>query len=131
MLSSYPFALPLGATKVCGIILADIRGYIELGVSERAADLLIVLRLFLSKYPGAHLSAASRFTWVDVPNSQLGEPAESAAKQCPRICCKTVSSVRSNSVRDPVLKFARAINRYQACASEVQQDHMPVMMEGD
>jgi len=84
MLSSYPFALPLGATKVCGIILADIRGYIELGVSERAADLLIVLRLFLSKYPAAHLSAASRFTWVDVPNSQLGEPAESAAKQCPR-----------------------------------------------
>jgi hypothetical protein len=35
------------------MIASDLLGFLDLGVRRRAADLLIVLRLFLSKYPEA------------------------------------------------------------------------------
>jgi hypothetical protein len=52
-LSSYLVHLGRGQAAVREIIVADLRIFLDLGVSQRAADLLIVLRLFLSDYPDA------------------------------------------------------------------------------
>jgi hypothetical protein len=53
LLSSYMFNLHRGAVAVREIIVYDLRGFLDLGATNRAADLLVVLRLFLSKYPEA------------------------------------------------------------------------------
>ena len=55
LLSSYLVHLGRGQAAVREIIVADLRIFLDLGVSQRAADLLIVLRLFLSDYPDARL----------------------------------------------------------------------------
>ena len=48
LLSSYLFCLKRGEAVVCNMILADCQRFMELGAQERAADLFLVLRLFLS-----------------------------------------------------------------------------------
>jgi hypothetical protein len=35
------------------MIVSDLRGFLDLGAHDRAHDLLLVLRLFLSEHPGA------------------------------------------------------------------------------
>ncbi len=49
LLSSYLLNQRLGRRAVGEIIVGDLRRYLDLGVPARAADLLIVLRLFLSE----------------------------------------------------------------------------------
>jgi len=46
LLASYLFSLQRGETAVCNMIVADYRRFMELGARERAADLLLVFRLF-------------------------------------------------------------------------------------
>jgi hypothetical protein len=51
--SSYLLNLRSSPNAVCQMIVADIRAYIDLGAMAPAADLLIVLRRFLSEWPDA------------------------------------------------------------------------------
>ncbi|HUI20442.1 MAG TPA: hypothetical protein VLZ74_05300 [Methylocella sp.] len=53
LLSSYLTNLRRGRVAVRDMIIADLRTSLDLGASQRAADLLIVLRFFLSYYPDA------------------------------------------------------------------------------
>jgi hypothetical protein len=53
LLSSYLFNLERGPMAVRDMIVADMRRFRELGALQRAADLLLVLRLFLTNYPDA------------------------------------------------------------------------------
>ncbi len=55
LLSSYVLNLGRGPKAVCKMIVADIRASLDLGASNRAAELLIVLRRFLSDHPEARL----------------------------------------------------------------------------
>jgi hypothetical protein len=53
VLASYLSILWRGSEVVRDLIVADIRSALDLGVAERAADLLLVLRLFLIEHPQA------------------------------------------------------------------------------
>lgn len=53
LLSSYLLNSHRGLQAVRAMIVADLRGFLDLGVSVRAADLLIVLRMFLTDFPEA------------------------------------------------------------------------------
>ena len=55
LLSSYLLNLGKGPKFVRKLIVVDIRTYLDLGASKRAADLLLVLREFLSHHPEARL----------------------------------------------------------------------------
>lgn len=57
LLSSYLLNLSRGPAAVRDMIVADLRCWLDLGAPQRAADLLVVLRLFLSDYPQARCSA--------------------------------------------------------------------------
>jgi hypothetical protein len=52
-LSGYLLNLKWGSATVREMIVADIRAALDLGALNRAADLLVVLRLFLSDHPDA------------------------------------------------------------------------------
>ena len=52
-LTGYLLNLKWGQTTVREMIVADIRAALDLGAINRAADLLVVLRLFLSEHPDA------------------------------------------------------------------------------
>jgi hypothetical protein len=56
LLSTYLFNLTRGPAAVRKMIVSDIRAAIDLGASKRAADLVLVLRLFLSKHLEARLT---------------------------------------------------------------------------
>jgi hypothetical protein len=53
LLASYLLNLGRGPVAVRTMIVADLRAFLDLGAARRAADLLIVLRFFLSKHPEA------------------------------------------------------------------------------
>ena len=57
LLETYRFNLKRGEKAVCRMIIADFLRLRELGALERAADALLVLRLFLSEYPNAQSAA--------------------------------------------------------------------------
>ena len=59
LLLSYIFNLKRGPIAVREMIVADIRLAIDLGASKRAADLLLVLRAFLSEHPEARIDQHS------------------------------------------------------------------------
>src|SRR5208283_3630440 len=59
LLLSYLFNLKRGPIAVREMIVADIRLAIDLGASKRAADLLLVLRAFLSVQPEARIDEHS------------------------------------------------------------------------
>jgi hypothetical protein len=52
-LTGYLLNLKWGQATVREMIVADIRAALDLGALNRAADLLVVLRLFLSEHPDA------------------------------------------------------------------------------
>ncbi len=52
-LSGYLLNLKWGQATVREMIVADIRAALDLGALNRAGDLLVVLRLFLSEHPEA------------------------------------------------------------------------------
>lgn len=51
MLSSYLVNLDKGPTAVCALIVADLHTFLDLGAKERAASVLVVLRLLLTQFP--------------------------------------------------------------------------------
>lgn len=53
--ASYLLLLPIGSAVVRDRIVADIRLFLDLGASRRAADLLVVLRWFLFAHPDARI----------------------------------------------------------------------------
>lgn len=60
LLESYLLNLRRGSIAVRNMICADLRAFLDLGAHERAADMLLVLRLFLSRHPAARYSAPQR-----------------------------------------------------------------------
>jgi len=56
MLASYLSHLWRGSDVVRDLIVADLRSALDLGVEDRAADLLLVLRLFLTNHAEAALT---------------------------------------------------------------------------
>ncbi len=56
LLSSYALNLWRGPIAVRKLIVGDLRAAIDLDASKYAADLLLVLRLFLSKHPEARIA---------------------------------------------------------------------------
>ena len=60
LLSSYRLNLRRGPKAVSAMIVADIQSSLDLGASKHAADLLIVLRAFLSDYPETLTPMASQ-----------------------------------------------------------------------
>ncbi len=59
LLSSYIFNLKRGPISVRKMIVADIRMAIDLGASKHAADLILVLRMYLSKHLEARIQRPS------------------------------------------------------------------------
>jgi hypothetical protein len=72
-----------GQEVVRDLIVADIRTALDLGVQERAGDLLLVLRLFLTDYPEAAVAACP----CDKSCSDLGfdETTGRLSSDCPNI----------------------------------------------
>lgn len=60
LLSSYLLSLHRGAAAVREMIVSDLRGFLDLGAIHRAADLLVVLRLFLFDCPEARRASHRR-----------------------------------------------------------------------
>jgi hypothetical protein len=51
LLASYLLGLGHGPSVVRNLIVADLDGFLDLGLKRRAADQLVVLRAFLAQYP--------------------------------------------------------------------------------
>src|SRR5271165_862102 len=60
LLLSYILNLNHGSGAVREMIVADIHAAIDLGATERAADLLLVLRVFLFEHPEARMTRRPR-----------------------------------------------------------------------
>ncbi len=55
LLASYLLNLHRGPATVRDMIVSDLRGFLDIGALNRAADALLVLRLFLSECPEARV----------------------------------------------------------------------------
>ena len=53
LLTSYLLNIHRGAVNVRQMMVADLRGFLDLGIRDRASDALVILRIFLSNYPEA------------------------------------------------------------------------------
>ncbi|OAI31437.1 hypothetical protein A1351_05250 [Methylosinus sp. R-45379] len=51
LLASYLLGLGHGPAVVRDLIVADLDGFLDLGLKRRAADQLVVLRAFLARFP--------------------------------------------------------------------------------
>jgi hypothetical protein len=76
LLSSYLTNMDKGAEAVCGLLLADLHGCLDLGARRRAADLLIVMRLLLAEFPILRRGAVPKFSWSADANSACSCTAE-------------------------------------------------------
>jgi hypothetical protein len=100
LLASYVLTLKRGPVAVRDTISADLRAFIDLGAQRRAADLLIVLRLFLSKYPeakygrsqlthGGNLTGSfSRSTASESPDAERTDHARTRRRRSPHRCVR-------------------------------------------
>jgi hypothetical protein len=59
LLASYLLNIHRGAVNVRQMIVADLRGFLDLGMRDRASDALVILRIFLSNYPEARSAPLS------------------------------------------------------------------------
>lgn len=64
MLSGYLANLGKGPAVVCNLITADLRTYLDLGATERAASVLVVVRLLLTQFPYLAKSAIPQSCWL-------------------------------------------------------------------
>ena len=76
LLSTYLTNIDRGAEAVCGLLLADLHGCLDLGARRRAADLLIVMRLLLAEFPSLRRGAVPKFSWSADANSACSCTAE-------------------------------------------------------
>lgn len=51
LLAAYLLNMGRGPAAVRDLIVSDLHGFLDLGVKRQVADLLIVLRFFLARYP--------------------------------------------------------------------------------
>ena len=81
-LTGYLLNLKWGQATVREMIVADIRVALDLGALNRAADLLVVLRLFLSEHPEARRCDDRKvLDWRPAP---IQEPKRAAAPPASR-----------------------------------------------
>lgn len=62
-LASYLLNRHRGAAAVRDILVADIRAFVDLGQSRAAADLMIVLRMLLARWPETRRRAPRLLAW--------------------------------------------------------------------
>lgn len=62
-LASYLLNSHRGAAAVRDILIADIRGFVDLGQSRAAADLLVVLSMLLARWPETRRRAPRPLAW--------------------------------------------------------------------
>ncbi len=65
LLSSYMLSIEQGPAAVREMIMFDMRGFFDLGIPQRAADLKAVLNAFSNRYPEARVASRSK------PNQNL------------------------------------------------------------
>ena len=96
LLSSYLFSLDCGLVAVRDMIIADLRSFLELGALSRAADLLVVLRLFFSEHPEA--------IYVPAPQLRLVK----GTRRKPQLFLKEVNEIMAQTQHAPrLLAFHR------------------------
>jgi hypothetical protein len=83
MLSGYLSHVWRGSDVVRGLIVADIRSALHLEVQERAADLLLVLRLFLTTHSEAALAPCP--CEKNCSELKFDESAARYSSDCPNI----------------------------------------------
>ena len=83
LLASYGSNLWRGSEVVRDLIVADIRTALDLGVPERAADLLLVLRLFMTDCPEAALEPCP--CEADCPDVRFDEATGRFSIPCPNV----------------------------------------------
>jgi hypothetical protein len=71
LLSSYLLNLWRGPIAVRKIIVGDVQAAIDLGASKYAADLVLVLRLYLSKHPEARVQRIIGWKPTTYPSRRL------------------------------------------------------------
>ncbi len=89
-LTGYLLNLKWGQATVREMIVADIRAALDLGAINRAADLLVVLRLFLSDHPEARKRQDRnivdwRPTWLQEQKCMVSRPATTCDRPAPKI----------------------------------------------
>jgi len=101
LLESYLLNGHRGLCAVRAMIVADLRGFLDLGVTARAADLLIVLRLLLTAHPEAGLVAR--------PRAAEREAAFEAALLGHYVDARRGRAATGGALREPgvVLSFSR------------------------
>ncbi|WP_174800280.1 hypothetical protein [Methylosinus sporium] len=62
-LASYLLNSHRGAAAVRDILVADIRGFVDLGQARAAADLMVVLRMLLARWPETRRRAPRPLAW--------------------------------------------------------------------
>lgn len=75
-LAAYLLNLSRGAEAVRDILVADIRGYADLGQPNVAADLMVVLRLLLARWPEARRGTGPALAWDAGAMERAGEGRE-------------------------------------------------------
>ena len=63
-LASYLLNRHRGAAAVRDILVADIRAFVDLGQSRAAADLMVVLRMLLVRWPETRRRAPRPLAWA-------------------------------------------------------------------
>ena len=82
-LSGYLLNLKWGEATVREMIVADIRAALDLGALIRAADLLVVLRLFLSDHPEARKRQGRNVVdWRPAPTQESKRMGAPLASTC-------------------------------------------------
>jgi hypothetical protein len=101
LLESYLLNGHRGLDAVRSMIVADLRGFLDLGVTARAADLLIVLRLLLTAHPEAALAVRSQ--------AEESEAAFEAALLGHYVDARRGRAASGGALREPgvVLSFSR------------------------
>lgn len=103
VLESYLLNGHRGLSAVREMIVADLRGFLDLGVTARAADLMIVLRLLLTAHPEAGIVARPRAAEATFEAALLGHYLDVR-----RGCASGGGALREPGV---VLSFAREAAR--------------------
>jgi hypothetical protein len=89
MLDCYLLNRWRGESFVAQMICDDLRAAVDLGASSRAADLLLVLRLFLTDCPATTCAAL-----VSVTNSSSATKAAAVRRRPPQLICLSFETSR-------------------------------------
>lgn len=104
LLASYLYNLNRGALAVRDMIIADLRMFLDLGAMQRAADMLMVLRLFLFQHSKILYVAPDIQAYVDWRADEAHRTRNGKAHCCPsraREIVRPFKLSRSSQERDP------------------------------